>query len=250
MTRLPAATEPVKETLSTPGWPTRYSLTSRSAGRMLSTPSGSPASVAISARMYESRGVSGEGLRMTAQPASSAGPSLAAAVNCGTFHGTTAATTPTGSRRTSSGPRTPPRRSSYTKSRAMVIAASQTIIAPSAWARTDQEYGEPFWALMERAISSYRAATPSLIRVTTAIRSSTVIRGQGPSSKARRAAATARSTSAAEACGTRPMTSSVCGETTSMTSSPSGSVNSPPMYSFPCSTSSVMTAASRGEGIP
>lgn len=66
----------------------------------------------------------------------------------------TAATTPTGSRRTSSGPRIPPRRSSYVKSRATVIAASQTIIAPSAWARTDQEYGEPFCALMERAISS------------------------------------------------------------------------------------------------
>jgi hypothetical protein len=36
------------------------------------------------------------------------------------------------------------------------------------------------------------------------------------------------------------MTSSVCGETTSMTSVPRGSVNSPPMNSCPCSTSSVM----------
>lgn len=51
ITRLPAATEPVKETLSMPGCPTRYSLTSRSAGRIDSTPSGSPASRAMSARM-------------------------------------------------------------------------------------------------------------------------------------------------------------------------------------------------------
>lgn len=180
------------------------------------------------------------------QPASSAGASFAAAVNCGTFHGTTAATTPTGSRRTSSGPSAPSRRSSYEKPRATVIAASHTIIAASACTMTLDVYGVPFSVLMTRAISSYRAANASLIRVITAIRSSTVIRGQGPSSNARRAAATARSTSPSQACGTRPMTCSVCGEMTSMTSRPSGSTNSPPMKSFPCSTSSVMAAASRG----
>ena len=114
--------------------------------------------------MYASSGVSGDGLRITVQPASSAGASLAAATNCGTFHGTTAATTPTGSRRTRSGPSTPSRRSSYVKSRATVIAASHTIIAPSACARTLQEYGEPFCELMTRAISSCRTAIASLIR--------------------------------------------------------------------------------------
>ncbi len=113
ITRLPAATEPVKATLSTPGCPTRYSLTSRSAGRTDSTPSGSPASRAMSARMYESSGASGDGLRMTVDPVSSAGASLAAATNCGTFHGMTAATTPTGSRRTRIGPSAPWRCSSY-----------------------------------------------------------------------------------------------------------------------------------------
>lgn len=132
--------------------------------------------------------------------------------------------------------------------RATVIAESQTIIAASACTITLALYGVPFWALIRRANSSYRTAKASLIRVITAIRSSSVIRGQGPSSKARRAAVTARSTSASEACGTRPMTCSVCGEITSMTSVPSGSVNSPPMNSFPCSTSSVssvMVVASR-----
>lgn len=167
-------------------------------------------------------------------------------MNCGTFHGTTAATTPTGSRRTSNGPSAPARRSSYGNSRATVIAASHTIIAASACTMTLDVYGVPFSELMTRAISSYRTANPSLIRVTTAIRSSRLVRAQGPSSNARRPAATARSTSASQACGTRPMTCSVCGETTSIVSRPSGSTNSPPMNSFPCSTSSVMAAASRG----
>lgn len=79
---------------------------------MESTPSGSPASLAISPSMYASSGVSGDGLSTTVQPVSSAGASLAAATNCGTFHGTTAATTPTGSRRTRMGPSAPARPSS------------------------------------------------------------------------------------------------------------------------------------------
>lgn len=166
-------------------------------------------------------------------------------MNWGTFHGTTAATTPTGSRRTSSGPSAPSRRSSYGKVRATVIAASHTIIAARACTMTLEVYGVPFSELMTRAISSYRTANASLIRVTTAMRSSSGIRGQGPWSNACRAAATARSTSPSAACGTRPMTCSVCGEMTSMTSRPSGSTNSPPMNSFPCSTSSLMAAASR-----
>lgn len=171
---------------------------------------------------------------------SSAGASFAAAVNCGTFHGTMAATTPTGSRRTRSLPRAPSRVSSYVKLRATLIAESQTIIAASACTMTPEVYGVPFSLLMTRAISSCRTANASLIFVMISMRSSRLIRGQGPSSKARRATATARSTSAGAACGTRPKTSPVCGETTSMTSLPSGSVNSPPMNSCPCSTSSVM----------
>ncbi len=112
-----------------------------------------------------------------------------------------------------------------------------------------QEYGDPFSEEMTRPISSYRAAIASLMRVTTAIRSSRVMRGQGPSSKALRATATARSTSWVDACGTRPMTSSVCGEITSMTSVPSGSVNSPPMNSCRCSTSSVMADCLPGTAV-
>ncbi len=107
----------------------------------------------------------------------------------------------------------------------------------------DQEYGEPFSELITRAISSARAAMPSLIRSATASRSASGIRGQGPSSKAFLATATARSTSSREACGTRPMTSSVCGETTSMTSRPAGATSSPPMKSSPYSTTSAMPSS-------
>ena len=72
----------------------------------------------------------------------------------------------------------------------------------------------------------------SLKRCTAAMRSSGDIRGHSPSSKALRAAATARSMSAVVPSGTRPTTSSVCGEMTSMTSEPAGATHSPPMKSL------------------
>ena len=72
----------------------------------------------------------------------------------------------------------------------------------------------------------------SLKRCTAAMRSSGDIRGHSPSSKAVRAAATARSMSAVVPSGTRPTTSSVCGEMTSMTSEPAGATHSPPMKSL------------------
>ena len=72
----------------------------------------------------------------------------------------------------------------------------------------------------------------SLNRCTAAMRSSGDIRGHSPSSNAVRAAATARSMSAFVPSGTRPTTSSVWGEMTSMTSVPAGSTHSPPMKSL------------------
>ena len=109
---LPATVEPVNETLSTPGWLTRCSPTSRPAGTTLSTPLGRPASSNISARRRASSGVSGAGLNTTVQPATSDGPSLAAAMNSGTFQGLMAPTTPTGSLATSTSPMRPWRTSS------------------------------------------------------------------------------------------------------------------------------------------
>ncbi len=75
---------------------------------------------------------------------------------------------------------------------------------------------------------------PWLIRAMTSARSAGAIRGHGPSSNARRAAATAASTSATLAAGTRAKTSSVCGETTPIVSAVAGATQSPPMKSLSC----------------
>ncbi len=92
--------EPVNATLSTSGCDTRYSLVSRSAGRTLITPSGRPTRSSSSARSPMLSEFSGDTLRTTVFPASSAGMTLARAAENGEFHGMTAATTPMGSRRT------------------------------------------------------------------------------------------------------------------------------------------------------
>jgi hypothetical protein len=68
----------------------------------------------------------------------------------------------------------------------------------------------------------------------TSARSAGSIRGHGPSSNARRAAPTALSMSAALASGTRAMTSSVWGDTTSMVAEVAGATHSPPMNSLSC----------------
>src|SRR5438552_16800626 len=78
------------------------------------TPVGTPASVSISAISIVSSGVSGDGFRTIVHPATKAGASFDIAVNCGTFHGAIAPTTPTGSRRTMTlPPKTPVRLSSH-----------------------------------------------------------------------------------------------------------------------------------------
>ncbi|EPD63607.1 hypothetical protein HMPREF1211_02734 [Streptomyces sp. HGB0020] len=70
---LPAAVEPVKATLSTPGWDTRYAPASRPAGTTLTTPGGSPASSTASAKSTESSTVSGDGLSTNVHPAARPG---------------------------------------------------------------------------------------------------------------------------------------------------------------------------------
>src|SRR5919204_42672 len=97
--RRPAAVEPVNAILSTPGWRTRCSPTSRPAGTTLTTPFGMPASSTRSAMRNASSGVSGDGFTTIVHPAISAGASFDMMTNCGTFHGTIAPTTPAGSRR-------------------------------------------------------------------------------------------------------------------------------------------------------
>lgn len=112
---LPTAVLPVKVTLSTPGCETRYSAASGSAGSTEITPSGTPASVKMSASILAVIGVSGAGFSTTVQPASRAGASLFAARNSGTFHAVIAATTPRGSRVTRVVPNPPTRVSRHGK---------------------------------------------------------------------------------------------------------------------------------------
>ena len=73
----PVAVEPVKATLSTPGWETRYApVVGPSPGTTLTTPAGMPTSAASSARRSAVRGVAGSGLSTAVQPAASAGASF------------------------------------------------------------------------------------------------------------------------------------------------------------------------------
>lgn len=80
-TRLPTAVEPVKEVITTSGWPTRCSPASRPAPvTMLITPSGRPASLAACANIREVSGVSSAGLRTIVLPAAIAGRIFQAAI--------------------------------------------------------------------------------------------------------------------------------------------------------------------------
>src|SRR5258706_12785554 len=74
--RLPAALEPVKLILSTPGCRTSASDACRWAVTTLRTPGGKPTDPAISATMYAAPGASGDALIITVQPVSNAGATL------------------------------------------------------------------------------------------------------------------------------------------------------------------------------
>ena len=100
-TRCPVGVEPVKATLRTSGWPTSASpAIGPVPGTTLSTPGGTPAAARISAKRNVVKGVVSAGLATTVLPHSSAGPSLLLSSVVGKFHGTIAATTPSGRRRT------------------------------------------------------------------------------------------------------------------------------------------------------
>ncbi len=79
------------------------------------------------------------------------------------------------------------------------------------WPRAEKEMGEPISCVMIAAMSSISAmiCAPTLARMSP--RSAVVMRGQGPWSKAVRAAATALSMSPSVPSGTWAMTSSVDG---------------------------------------
>ena len=155
----PAAVEPVKAILSTPGWRTRCSPTSRPAGITLTTPFGMPASSSSSAMSRASSGVSGEGLMTIVEPESSAGASFDIVTNCGTFHGTIAPTTPTPSERTITGvPSMPVRSSSHGYCCASVMKLLSIIHGAGDWASCEKVIGDPISVVITWAMSIMRAA--------------------------------------------------------------------------------------------
>jgi len=96
---LPTSVEPVKATLSTPGWlASGAPVVSPKPVTTFSTPFGRPASWISSARRSAVSGVSSAGFSTTVQPQASAGASFHAAIRIGKFHGMIWPTTPIGSR--------------------------------------------------------------------------------------------------------------------------------------------------------
>ncbi|MNW00386.1 hypothetical protein D3C71_1958720 [compost metagenome] len=96
----PTGVEPVKVSLSMPGWLAMAAPTTLPRPlTMLTTPSGIPACCTSSAKRRADSEVSSAGLTTTVQPTARAAPSFQAMVCSGKFHGTMTPTTPTGSLR-------------------------------------------------------------------------------------------------------------------------------------------------------
>jgi hypothetical protein len=95
---LPTEVDPVKAILSTPRCLTRASpALSPNPGTTLTTPSGTPASIRISASSKAVKGVYSAGFKTTVFPQAKAGAILKVAIKSGKFHGTICPQTPTGS---------------------------------------------------------------------------------------------------------------------------------------------------------
>ena len=98
-TRPPVATEPMKPTAATSGWPATASpATGPGPGTKLNTPSGTPVPAMISASSAQHADVVGAGTQTTALPAASAGANSSAPMVYGQFHGLITPTTPSGTR--------------------------------------------------------------------------------------------------------------------------------------------------------
>ncbi len=101
----PTSVDPVKATLATSGWSTRrWPQTLPGPATTFSTPSGRPASCAITSSSTEVSGVSSAGFRTIVFPAARAGATFHDAITSGKFHGVIRPTTPSGSRKVKSTP--------------------------------------------------------------------------------------------------------------------------------------------------
>ena len=95
----PTSVDPVNAILATSGCSTsRWPTVAPEPTSTFTTPSGIPASLAISSKRSAVMGVSTAGLSTTVLPAASAGASFQEAINSGKFQGVINPTTPSGSR--------------------------------------------------------------------------------------------------------------------------------------------------------
>ena len=105
ITLVPTSVEPVNEIFDTRGSAIRaFPIVEPGPGRTLSVPSGSPASVRMSATTRIVSGVCEAGFRIAVFPQASAGAIFQLAITVGKFHGEIRTQTPTGSRRLMSRP--------------------------------------------------------------------------------------------------------------------------------------------------
>ncbi len=231
---LPVRVEPVKAMQSTSmcsasAWPAVWPKP----GSTLNTPSGMPASDASAAMRMAVSGDFSDGFRMNELPAASAGPIFQAAMINGKFQGTMAATTPIGSRvinASASGP--VGATSSYTLSTASAYQAMQRAVDGMSTARLS-EMGFPMSIVSSSASSSPCCRISSANRSSTRLRSRGACRDHTPLSNARRAAATARSTSALSVEATFAMTLPSIGLTQSNCSPETAGTYLPSMNASP-----------------
>src|SRR5499427_434979 len=212
-TLAPVATEPMKPTACTPGWPATASpTTGPGPGRKLNTPAGTPASVMISASSAQHAEVLGAGTQITALPAAMAGANNSAPIVYGQFHGLMTPTTPSGTRSVST------RRDAEVDGGALPgrrIASSAAIRKYSASSATSSRAsaasGLPWSSASARARSPARPSIAAATARQRAARSKADSAAQaGPAPPA---AATASSTSAGLATATEANASPVAGLT-------------------------------------
>ena len=211
-------------------------------GTTLKTPSGSPASDASSAIRSADIDVSRAGLMISLLPAASAGATFQVAISSGKFQGTTAPTTPIGSRTIrprASGP------VGATASKTLSIAsANQRYVLTASGTSTSRVsvIGLPPSSESRSASSSRFASSRSAKRRRTSLRSAGARRDQRPSSNARRAAATAASMSAAPPDAIVAIGWPVAGFSVTNVSPDAASRNCPSMNAFVRKAGSAATA--------
>ncbi len=155
------------------------------------------------------------------QPVARAGATLQTIWFSGQFHGVIRAQTPIGSLMII----VEPRSSSNAKVFRTSIAVEKWPMPAGTCARCARAFGAPISSVTAAARSALRFSYSAMIRSMRAMRSSRVVRDQA--GKARLAAATARSTSAASPSAIRPHVSSVAGFSTSSVFSATGSTQAP-----------------------